>query len=217
MKTYPKERSKTQASNQNHKKARQVGFEDPDRIAEELERLARQHLPDRVLQGVMTGHEADIRQDATLLALGWYLRNESSLPTQAGHAWHAPRAIAGALKIIKRDYIKSLKGEEEALHEMLPHVTATACHPVMIRSRNWPTSTMRHLARKAIRIALRKGKISSLNAAIAMEVLVDGVPVAEIATRCQVHRSNIYQHLTRARLHIPAIIERLEVSLHDVR
>ena len=127
-----------------------------------------------------------------------------------------PRAIAGALKIIKRDYIKALKGEEEALHAMLPHVTATTCHPIMIRGRDWSTSTMRHLAKKAIRIALRTGKISSLNAAIAMEVLVDGVPVTEIATRCHVHRSNIYQHLTRARQHIPGIIDRLEVSLHEV-
>lgn len=216
MKTYPKERSKPQASNHNHKKARQVGFEDPDRITEELERLARQHLPDRVLQGVMTGHEADIRQDAILLALGWYLRNESSPPIQAGHTWHAARAIAGALKIIKRDYIKSLKGVEEALHAMLPHVPATTCHPVMIRCRDWPTSTMRTLTKKAIRIAHRTGRITSLNAAIAIEVFINGIQVIEIAKRFNVHRSNIYQHLSRVRRHIPEIINELEVSLDDV-
>lgn len=217
MKTYPNNRLKPQASNTN-KTSRENGcIENLDQIAEELEGLARRRLPDRVLQGVLTGHEEDIRQDALLIALGWYLRKGISGPDKTDHAWHAPRAIAGALRIIKRDYVKAQKGESEARHAMLPHLTTITCHPAMIRGCDWPTSTMRRLTNEAILIAHRTGKISSLNAAIAIEVLVDGIKVTEIARRFNVHRSNIYQHLTRVRRHLPDIIDCLEVSLREVK
>lgn len=217
MKTYQYKRTKPYTSNNTNKTGHGNGcFENLDQIAEELERLARRRLPDRVLQGVLAGYEEDIRQDAILLALGWYLRNESSTPMQACHSWHGPRAIAGALRIIKRDCVKALKGEAEARQTMLAHVTTTTCHPVMIRGCDWPTSTMRKLTKKAIRIAHRTGRITALNAAIAIEVFVNGIQVIEIARRFNVHRSNIYQHLSRVRRHIPEIINALEVSLHDV-
>ena len=218
MKTSQYYRPKPQASNNTNKTGRENGcIENLDQIAEDLEGLARRRLPDSVLQGVLTGYEEDIRQDAILLSLGWHLRQETSAPENPGRAWHAPRAIAGALRIIKRDYVKALKGEAEARHAMLPHLTTTTCHPVMIRGCDWPTSTMRRLTKEAIRIAHRTGKISSLNAAIAIEVLVDGVRAAEIAARCDVHRSNIYQHLSRVRRHIPEIIDTLEVSLKKIQ
>lgn len=218
MKTYQYNRPKPQASNNTNKTGRENGcFENLDQITEELEGLARRRLPEKVLQGVLTGYEEDIRQDAILLSLGWYLRKDISGPKNPSRVWNAPRAIAGALRIIKRDYVKDLKGEAEARHATLPHLTTTTCHPVMIRGCDWPTSTMRRLTKEAIRIAHRTGKISSLNAAIAIEVLVDGVRAAEIAARCDVNRSNIYQHLSRVRRHLPDIIDCLEVSLREVQ
>ena len=217
MKAHYRTKYKTNTSNLNHKKSCQACFQDPDCIAEELERLARHHLPDRVLQGIMTGHEEDIRQEAILLALSWFLRNETAPLNQSSYAWHAPRAIAGALKIIKRDYLKALKGEEEALHTMIPYLDGAICHPVMIREWEWPTSTMRKLVRRAIRAVHKAGKISSLNAAIAMEAFVDGSEVSDIARRCGVHTSNIYQHLTRTRRHLPAAIAIIEVPFNQVQ
>lgn len=217
MRTYHKKKTKTNTSNRTEKEGRETGVKNLDQVADDLEKLARRHLPDRVLQGVMTGQEEDIRQDAILLALSWYLRKETSTVKHSTHAWHAPRAIAGALKIIKRDYIKALKGEEEALLAMLPHLSGTICHPVMIRDCEWPTSTMQKVIRKSIRVVHRAGKISSLNAAIAMEALVDGIAVPVIAKRCGVHPSNIYQHLTRTRRHLPETIAMIEVSLNEVQ
>lgn len=217
MKTYQYNRTKPYTSNNTNKTGHGNGcFENLDQIAEELEKLARRRLPDRVLQGVLAGYEEDIRQDAILMALGWYLRKDISAATNPGRVWHGPRAIAGALRIIKRDCVKALKGEAEARRAMLPQVTTTTCHPVMIRGCDWPTSTMRRLTKMAIRIAHRTGRITSLNAAIAIEVFVNGIQVIEMAKRFNVHRSNIYQHLSRVRRHIPEIINELEVSLHDV-
>lgn len=217
MKTNAKNRTKPYTSNNTNKTAREKGcFENLDRIAAELEGLARQRLPDRALQGVLAGFEEDIRQDAILMALGWHLRKDIRGPKNPNRDWNAPRAIAGALKIAKRDHIKAIKGESEALQEMLRHIDATTCHPVMIRICDWPTSTMRLVTRKAILAAHRIGRISPLNAAIAIEVLVDGIQVSDIARRLGVNRSNIYQHLTRTKCHIPGIIEQLEVSLRDV-
>ena len=213
MKTYSKAKKKSNESNHN---ARAAGVGNLDQMAVELEDLARKRLPDRVLQGVMAGHEDDIRQDAILLALGWYLRSESSPTGLPGHAWHPPRAIAGALRIARRDCIKALMKEQKALRELPHHQTGTTCHPVMIRKCDWPTPTMRTLVSTAIHVAHRTGKISASNATVALEVLVDGIQVAEVAKRCNVHRSNIYQHLTRVRRHIPTIIDRLEVSMREL-
>jgi predicted DNA-binding protein YlxM (UPF0122 family) len=76
---------------------------------------------------------------------------------------------------------------------------------------------MREVVSRAIRIALRTGRISHLNATVALAVLVDETQINEIAKRRNVHRSSIHQHLTRVRHHIPDIIKDLEVSLHEVQ
>ena len=64
-------------------------------IAGELDTLARQRLPDRVLQGNLAGYEDEIRQDAILLALSWYLRNRADTQHRVKYPWHSARALAG--------------------------------------------------------------------------------------------------------------------------
>lgn len=218
MKTQQNNRRKTRSSSRSHKSAHENDcFENVNQAAEELDILARRRLPDRVLQGVLTGCEDDIRQEAILLALSWFLRNESAPEEDPGLPWHAPRAIAGALRIIKRDYLKNLKSDAETVQEIRLHENRMILHPVMVPSSDWPTCTMRRMISKAIRIARNSDKISASNAAIAQEVLAQGIPVTALAEQLGVGRGAVNQQLSRVKRHLPTILQNLEVALANTQ
>lgn len=215
MKAYQSKHNKTNPQNLIKRNDSEASDDTLEQIAEELTDRAQRRLPDGGLQGILQGCEEDIRQEAILLALTWYLRGASKNCEKSVDAWHAPRAIAGALRIIKRDAIKNLLDETDKRHRIDP-IPTTTCHPVMVRACDWPTPVMRDLCRQAIRIALRNRRISPLNAAVAEAVYVDGIQVIDLAARRKVHRSSIYQHLFRAQRHLRDVIESIEVPLMDV-
>lgn len=192
------------------------GGEDLNRTAEELDTLARKRLPDRVLGGILKGYESDIRQDAILLALEWYLRQAIDPGTHSKYPWHAARAIAAALNISKRDHIKAIKKETDMLRAMPSDGASVQEHPARISPCDWSLPTKRRVIRKAIRIALKDGRISPANAVVAMSVLIKRVPVRDMAERLGVHRSAVYQHLTRIRREVPDIIDQIEVPIHEL-
>jgi hypothetical protein len=63
----------------------------------------------------------------------------------------------------------------------------------MVRDCDWPTPVMRDLCRHAILLALRDGKISPLNAAVAEAVYLNGINVIDLAKSRGVCRGSIYQ------------------------
>ena len=187
-----------------------------DRVAEELVILAGNRLPNSVLRGILAGMEEDIRQDAVLLSLSWYLRQDGKSPSDPKYRWHAPRAIAAALKIQKRDQMKSMKRKLEALQRASDEQTGMQDHPSRIRACDWSSSTMRLVIREAIVIALKQGRISLVNAAVGLGILIDGITAREMAQRRNVTRGAIYQHLSRVRQEMPDIIEGIEIPLNEL-
>ena len=202
--------------NQTNEVRNKNGEEQLNQTAAELDTLAKMRLPDKVLQGVLAGFENDIRQDAIVLSLGWYLREKAIPENHTKYPWHAPRAIAAALRIQKRDYIKTLKGEAEALEAFSLEPSGTSYHPSQIRISEWTSVTMRTVIREAIGIALKKKQISAINAAVGIGLLIDGIPAKAMAAHLKVTRSAIYQHLGRVRRAIPDIIDGIEVPLHEL-
>jgi hypothetical protein len=216
MKKHNTKPSKSKPSN-NHGKPISDSLIDPDieRIAENLDTLARQRLPDGVFQGDLAGCEAEIRQDSILLALSWYLRCLKDEAYQAKYPWIPARALAKALRVQKRDRLKALDRNRERSHGMPSADEPTSLHPAMLRPSDWSASTIECVVLEAIMTALRRGQISSVNALIAMEVFVSGVSASEVAKRLRMHRSNVYQHLQRTRRITSEIIEQIEVPLMD--
>ena len=192
------------------------GVEELNQTAEELDALARKRLPDRVLGGILTGYEGDIRQDAILLALEWYLRQTIDPGSHSNYPWHAARAITAALNIHKRDYIKAIKKEAGALRSIPGDGVSVREHPARTSPCDWPLPTKRRVMRKAIRIALRDRRISAANVIVAMGVLIKHIPVKEMAERLGVNRSAVYQHLNRVRREVPDIIDQIEVPVHEL-
>lgn len=215
MKAYQSKHTKTHTQNPNNRNDHEASGDSLEKIAEELTELALKRLPDGVLRGILTAQEEDIRQQAILLALTWYLQGDRFDPDKPVEAWNAPRAIAGALKIIKRDTIKELLRKTECQYRM-PVIDTTTSHPVMVRACDWPMLVKRELCQEAIRVALRDRKISALSAAVAEAVYMHGIHASDLAKRRGVHRSSIYQQLSRAQPHLRKIIETIEVALEDV-
>ncbi len=187
-----------------------------DRVAEELVGLADIRLPNNALRGDLTGMEADIRQDAILLSLSRYLKQDAEFPDVPKYPWHAPREIAAALKIQKRDYLKSIKQRLETLRRMSDEPDAIVDHPARLSTCEWSSSTMQMVLRKAILTALKNGRISLANAAVGLGLFIDGITVKEMAKHRGVSRSAIYQHLSRVRREVPDIIDRIEVPLSEL-
>jgi len=186
-----------------------------DKIAEELTNLAQKFLPDNALQGAYAGQEEDMRQEGILMALGWYLRQKVDSSAVQQYPWHAPKAMAAALQIQRREHAKARKREAAALQALPPDWQRTPYHPSLDRVCDWSVSTLVAVLREAIRRALLEHRISPANAAIALGVLIDGVEAKEMAKRLGIHRSAIYQHLGRVRRELPDIIDGIEVPLHD--
>lgn len=187
-----------------------------DQVAEELVRLAEIRLPNNVLRGDLTGLEQDIRQDAVLLSLSRYLKQNTEIPDIPKYPWHAPREIAAALKIQKRDYLKLIKRKLEALQRVSEQQAAIVDHPTRLRACDWSSFTMRMVLRKAILTALKNGRISLANAAVGLGLFIDGITVKEMAKRRGVSRGAIYQHLGRVRREVPDIIDGIEVPLNQL-
>lgn len=217
MKKHYINRSKPRATKRDSKEVRENdGEEKLNQTAEELDALARRRLPDRARIGILTSHESDIRQDSVILALSWYLRHQTDPHYRSKYPWNAPRAIAAALKIKKRDYIKFLKGESEALKVFTLEYSFTQQHPTLIRICDWSPSTKQTLIFEAIHIALKNHRISYLNAVVGLGLLIECVPAREMANRLRVSSSAVYQHLSRVRRAIADNIEGIEVPLNEL-
>jgi DNA-binding transcriptional ArsR family regulator len=187
-----------------------------DSVAEELVQLARNRLRNHVLSGDLTGMEEDIRQDAVLLSLSRYLKQCGESSASPKYPWHAPREIAAALKIQKRDYLKSIKRKHEYPQNASYEQNSTEEHPSRIATCDWPSSTMRLVLREAILTALKDGRISLANTAVGIGLLIDSISAREMADRLGISRSAIYQHLSRVRREVPDIIDGIEVPLHKL-
>lgn len=217
MKKHYTKKSKLQNSKyQTEEVGNTEGQAELNQTAAELNSLARTRLRDKVLRGILKGYEDEIRQDAILLSLGWYVREKMSPDKYAKYSWCPPRAIAAALKIQKREYIKALKGKAEMLDRFSLELSGVNIHPSQVNVSAWPTSARRTVVQKAIRIALRNNQISAVNAVVGVGLLVDGIPARTLATRLKVSRSAIYQHLGRVRRAIPNIIESIDVPMHEL-
>src|SRR5690606_665265 len=141
-----------------------------NRLADHLTSLAATRLRDGVLDGVLRGRETEIRQDAVLQVLGYYLRDElarmGGQPT-AGSVWVPERSLAYALRINKLRLVRKLAREA---HRTIPvdERNGGCCqHPQEMSSAQWPEESLKEMIREAIMIAARTGRISPQNACVA--------------------------------------------------
>jgi hypothetical protein len=186
-----------------------------DNLATELEMLARKSLPDGVRQGIFSNQEAEIRNDAVILALQWFVRRREQTEIICGGerqpAWHAPRELANALKYAKLRHLELVvKGvmPTEPLNEINGGTTP---HPSDLLPHECPEPIKREMLSQGIRIAVNSGRISHANACIARLVYLEGIPVSRVAKQRGVHRTAINQRLWRIIPVLREVLEHVEV------
>jgi DNA-directed RNA polymerase specialized sigma24 family protein len=210
MKTHPKTNQK---NNNRSNPSNPENDSDLEMIANDLTALASRHLPDHVLGGILRGHEADIRQDAVLLAMRWHAarRKKSAAGCPPAEPWIPARAVCAALRYKKLEHAKEQQAELRARQSLaVAEKARQVSEPVSGQDEPRPIDVLVDLLRRAIRAALETGQLSPANASVAWRVFVDRVPARELAEQLGLHRSAIYQHLDRVRRVVPGILRQFE-------
>lgn len=187
---------------------------DLEQLGIELDTLARRSLRDGVLSGILQGHEDEVRQEAIILAFEWFFRPINE-PKNSGNeipesSWHAPRALAKALKFAKLRYRDSLSKNANLTVPVNEGNGGSILHPSDLLPSEWPESVTQEFVQKGIQTALKLGRISPANACVARLILLQGLPVPQIAKRLGVHRSAINQQRHRILKKLPAVFENIE-------
>lgn len=181
-------------------------------MARELSQMASRKLRNGCLDGCIRGFEDEIRQDAILLSLRWYVRGLSDDGGTAPRVpdWNPGRAIAHSLHFTKMRYARRYNHEANGSDGIL-EARVICMHPACLHESELPTAHRMEMVREGIAQAQRRKIISPGNACVAELVLCDGVSVAEAAAQTGCHRSAIYQHLTRTRAALRMIIGNIEI------
>ena len=187
---------------------------DLDQFGLELDTLARISLRDGVLRGILQGHEEEVRQEAIILVLKWFFRHTTEPQTFKSEitqsVWHTPRALANALKIAKLRYLEYLSKDANLMEPLDEGNGGWVLHPSDLLPHEWPESVTLEFIQKGIQMAVKLGCISPANACIGSLILVEQMPVAEVAKRLGVHRSAVYQQLRRVLKALPAVIDNID-------
>jgi hypothetical protein len=188
-----------------------------DQVANQLDGLAHHKLRDGQLGGILSGYEADIRQESVLMALDWYVRGQpqNAQGAPSGGEWHAPRALAGALRIIKLRFTRKLAKQPGGGPPASAAALGVVKHPIDELEHEWPEHRVRVVVREGISRSLKAARITHGNAIIARMVLCEGEPVSKVAKHCGVHRSAIYQHVSKVRKAITPLMKSIEVPYCD--
>lgn len=207
---HPKKSKSTTSKLNRHAVGKHIQDHDLERIAEELLALARLQLPDRVMRGILQGCEDDVRQEAVLLALKWYIKHQAKNQDSEITGWNAAQAICMALKYRKLDMIKMIAKEQQARRSL-------ASMQGYSQAVEWPTdkwspTEIRQILEKSIQQALKSGLISHANASIAILFYVEGVSVKDLATNLNRTKGAIHQQLNRVKMAIPGIIQSMRAS-----
>lgn len=189
-----------------------------DRVAGQLDELARLKLRDGRLDGILRGYEADIRQESILLALDWYVRGQPQNSTGGEETrWNAPKGIAGAMKFVRRRFVDVLR--KQPANSSSVSITeldlGTVMHTTDILPHDCPEHRARAMIRQAISRALKSGHISHCNATVARMVICDAQKTTLVAKLLKVHRSNVNQHVTKVRDAVAPLMDDIEVPFYD--
>jgi hypothetical protein len=189
-----------------------------DRIAEDIDILARDSLKNGVLCGILCGHENEIRQDAILMVLDWLMRGDrDGTDSQvagkkiANIPWNLSRLVAKALRLCKLRAIRHLT-TEGTRNESLNEVNGGYClHPTDLSSWELSNAIRRQMALTALQVAVQSGRLSASNACIARQLLSGRMSVEDVAKHLKVSSNAIYQRLNRIRRILPDIVAEIEV------
>ena len=174
--------------------APQITDKNLELVATDLDYHAKSKLKDGYLGGTLSGHEADIRQDAVLMALRWWLDYKGKT-----EEWTSKRSISYALNFVKLQYAEKIKRRSECTYNDQKDTRITE-HPYLLHELDYPQQSLLQMFELILGKCLLNGTISKPNALIARMVYIEGKTIDAVAKTLGRHPSAISQQLRRARL-----------------
>ncbi len=212
-------KTKNKKTNKSQKKNEVNGLGDLETIAADLDAIARKHLPDGIIQnGILAGSEAEIRQEALILAVGGFLeqnhgfRDARANQDQVAIRNAKERCMAIALGIAKKRVAGRLNHIQTHECQLAQTNFGSIDHPSQCHPNNWPPDLKSRLIMRAVGKAVDCGQLSLGNASIVYLVCERGMAVQQVASVAKITRSAVYQQIDRARRVLPKIMETIEAN-----
>lgn len=200
-----------------HTKRKLIRLDDLEQVAIKLDAIARRRFPDGVIQqGVLHGHEAEIRQESLILAVGGFLQRNIgyqlavAAKDQDAICSAMERCMAIALSIVKRRMASILNRELGKAKPITEENGGTCEHPAQHQPDAWPPDIKAVVIMRSVMSAVNQGKLSVSNATIVYMICERGMAVEQVAQAAGITRSAVYQQINRVRRVIPEIIDQSE-------
>lgn len=194
-----------------------------EELANHLDRLLQERLPDGCYAAPLQGMEGDIRQKAHLLLIGRYLAGNAELlqATVAGDldevAKELFKSAAGAVRAERDSLRRKLNRELEHIKEVsdlesIPDLRNT--HPANCRAL-WelPFEQQQLLVFAALEKAVTQHLVTSRSAGLAREMVEDGKSQSDVARSRGVSRQSVHEALGPVREILAKLIEAEEFPL----
>lgn len=192
-------------------------FGDLERIAEEMDVICRNRLPNgKIRSGSLMGREPEIRQLALIKAVGGFLqRNQKysnakmsndNLSVQLAMEQCAAQTLRYAKLEIAREATKS-KSRYIQLNESNG---GTCPHSSEVLPSDWPVDVKMDAVKITVARAVREGRLSLANASIVEMVCDQGLSVRQVVHVQGVTPPAVYQHLWRVQAVVPGLMELVE-------
>jgi len=178
-------------------------------LAIHLDSILKERLPDNRYEGILSGREEEVRQEACLLVVSKYLAGNPELIAATASVNHQEidaqirRSVGAAIKSASQTLKHAIKRHRQ-LHsygedlDALPQAVCT--HPAC-RTSLWelPYEAQRQMVFAALRSALKKKLLHARNARILMDMIKEGLSQSEIAKRLGISRAAVHQRLEPVR------------------
>lgn len=187
-----------------------------DDLANQIDEINRRRLPDGVMGNILTGKEAEVRQDAALMLLQGFLSgnldfvNAAARNDQDATTYHLERVASMARCICKLRLQRKLAKEQNRQVEFSEHNAGSCMHPAYQNFWDLPQAIWTEMGKASVSLGVSTGEISVGNAKI-VNMLIDNTPVQAIADSRKVTRGAIYQRLDLVRQVLPKLIAKIEV------
>lgn len=174
----------------------QITEQNLELVAADLDHHAKSKLPDGCLNGILTGYEPDIRQQAVLMALRWWIDHQSG---GSPDDWNSRRSVSHALHFTKLQYVEKIEGRREFTYLDEWDVRMTV-HPYRLHEHEYPEQSLLRMFETILNKCASNGTISTSNALVARMVYIESRTLVEVAKVLGVHRSAVSQQLRRVRI-----------------
>jgi hypothetical protein len=170
--------------------------QDLESAAADLDHFAKFKLPDGCLNGILTGYEPDIRQQAVLMALRWWVDHHTG---DSPHDWNPRRSVSHALHFTKLQYVEKIEHRRESTYHDEWDARITE-HPYRLHEHDYPEQSLLRMFEAILNKCASNGTISTSNALVARMVYIESRTLVEVAKALGVHRSAVSQQLRRVRI-----------------